>query len=143
MARNPKRSRRRRQGGTPTPDPLRESSSWVDQAKFAEQGVDIPPPTEEEEPELEREVAAAPDELERDFAPVRENVEISGAPTPRQRGRVLTFLRHCVDELRRVQWPDRRQVGQGTAVTLGFVVLAGAYLGLMDAIWKPLIEAIL
>ncbi len=52
-------------------------------------------------------------------------------------------LGHCVDELKRVQWPDRRQVGQGTAVTLGFTVLAGGYLGLLDAIWKPLIEAIL
>ncbi|MGH2969131.1 MAG: preprotein translocase subunit SecE, partial [Solirubrobacteraceae bacterium] len=46
-------------------------------------------------------------------------------------------------ELKRVQWPDRRHVGQGTAVTLGFVVLAGGYLGLLDALWKPLIEAIL
>ncbi len=42
-----------------------------------------------------------------------------------------------------MQWPDRRHVGQGTAVTLGFTVLAGGYLGLLDAIWKPLIEAIL
>ena len=70
----------------------------------------------------------------------------SAPPTPARagsRGRVLTFLGHCVDELRRVQWPDRRQVGQGTAVTLGFVVLAGGYLGLLDALWKPLIEAIL
>jgi preprotein translocase SecE subunit len=45
-------------------------------------------------------------------------------------------------ELRRVQWPDRRQVGQGTRVTLGFVVVAGAYLGLLDAIWNPIIQAI-
>ena len=35
------------------------------------------------------------------------------APARKQRGRVLTFLRHCADELRRVQWPDRRQVGSG------------------------------
>ena len=42
-----------------------------------------------------------------------------------------------------MQWPDRRQVGQGTAVVLGFVVIAGGYLGLLDAIWKPLIDAIL
>ena len=42
-----------------------------------------------------------------------------------------------------MQWPDRRQVGQGTAVTLGFVVVAGAYLGLLDAIWNPIIQAIL
>ena len=61
----------------------------------------------------------------------------------KQRGRVLTFLRHCVDELRRVQWPNRRQVGQATAVVLGFVVLAGGYLGLLDALWKPIVDAIL
>ena len=42
-----------------------------------------------------------------------------------------------------MQWPNRRQVGQATAVVLGFVVIAGGYLGLLDALWKPLIEAIL
>jgi preprotein translocase SecE subunit len=58
-------------------------------------------------------------------------------------GRAVDFLRASYQELRRVQWPDRRQVGQGTAVTLGFVVVAGAYLGLLDAIWNPIIQAIL
>lgn len=46
--------------------------------------------------------------------------------------RTLTFLRSSWGELQRVQWPDRRQVGQATAVVLGFVVLAGLYLGLAD-----------
>jgi preprotein translocase SecE subunit len=64
-------------------------------------------------------------------------------PERRRRGRLITFLGHCIDELKRVQWPNRRQTGQGTAVTLGFVVLAGGYLGLMDAIWKPIVEAII
>ncbi|HET6551841.1 MAG TPA: preprotein translocase subunit SecE [Solirubrobacter sp.] len=58
-------------------------------------------------------------------------------------GRAMDFLRASYQELRRVQWPDRRQVGQGTAVTLGFVIVAGAYLGLLDAIWNPIIQAIL
>ena len=58
-------------------------------------------------------------------------------------GRAADFLRASYAELRRVQWPDRRQVGQGTAVTLGFVIVAGAYLGLLDAIWNPVIQAIL
>jgi large subunit ribosomal protein L33 len=58
-------------------------------------------------------------------------------------GRASDFMRSSWQELRRVQWPDRRQVGQGTAVTLGFVVVAGAYLGLLDAIWSPVINAIL
>jgi preprotein translocase SecE subunit len=58
-------------------------------------------------------------------------------------GRAADFLRASYQELRRVQWPDRRQVGQGTAVRLGFVLVAGAYLGLLDAIWNPVIQAIL
>jgi preprotein translocase SecE subunit len=85
------------------------------------------------------EVEPAADEL--DPAVSEERVPERAGRKPR--GKILTFLGHVIDELRRVQWPDRRHVGQGTAVVLGFVVLAGGYLGLMDAIWKPLIEAIL
>ena len=48
--------------------------------------------------------------------------------------RVLNFFRACWAELQRVDWPDRRQVGQATAVVLGFVVVAGAFLGLADVI---------
>jgi preprotein translocase SecE subunit len=148
MAGNPRRKQRRRRrdrdGATPTPDPLHEATPYVDQAKMAEEGVDVPPPGgDQDDLAGDREIAAAPDALERDFAPERTGLDAAGTPTRRKRGRFITFLGHCVDELRRVQWPDRRQVGQGTAVTLGFVVLAGAYLGLMDALWKPLIEAIL
>jgi preprotein translocase SecE subunit len=68
-----------------------------------------------------------------------------GAPVHRKNifARAVDFLRASWAELKRVQWPDRRQVGQGTAVTLGFVVVAGAYLGVLDAIWNPLIQAIL
>jgi len=58
-------------------------------------------------------------------------------------GRTADFLRASWNELKRVQWPDRRQVGQGTAVTIGFVVVAGLYLGALDAIWNPIIQAIL
>lgn len=46
--------------------------------------------------------------------------------------RFLNFLRASWAELQRVQWPDRRQVAQATGVVLGFVVLAGAYLGIAD-----------
>ena len=73
------------------------------------------------------------------------------APTPRAAGRELpkegnrffNFLRACVAELRRVQWPDRRQVGQATAVVLLFVVIAGSYLGLLDALFSRVVDAIL
>jgi preprotein translocase SecE subunit len=152
-----RREREERAAGTPAPDPLDGGTPYVDEAKMAEEGVDVPSPDLREPggegpyaDELSdaagdaRDVDAAPDELEGDYAPVRADGTPAGQPTVRgRRGRFITFLGHCVDELRRVQWPDRRQVGQGTAVTLGFVVLAGGYLGLMDAIWKPLVEAIL
>ncbi|HEV2770182.1 MAG TPA: preprotein translocase subunit SecE [Solirubrobacteraceae bacterium] len=47
-------------------------------------------------------------------------------------GRFPGFVRACWAELQRVQWPNRRQVAQGTAVVLGFVALAGAFLGAVD-----------
>ncbi len=57
--------------------------------------------------------------------------------------RFINFLRACVAELRRVQWPDRRQVTQATGVVMGFVIIAGAYLGVLDALWSRVVNAIL
>jgi len=57
--------------------------------------------------------------------------------------RAITFLRACAAELSRVQWPDRKQVGQATAVVLGFVVIAGAFLGLADVIAQRIVNLIL
>ena len=68
--------------------------------------------------------------------------QASGAP---QQGgnRAIGFLRASWAELQRVQWPDRRQVFQATAVVLGFVAIAGAYLGLADYVAKEIVEFIL
>jgi preprotein translocase subunit SecE len=57
--------------------------------------------------------------------------------------RFLNFLRASWAELKRVQWPDRRQVGQATAVVLGFVVVAGAFLGVIDALAQRLVDLII
>jgi preprotein translocase SecE subunit len=57
--------------------------------------------------------------------------------------RLVNFIRACWAELQRVQWPDRRQVGQATAVVLGFVVIAGAFLGAADALAQKLVDLIL
>jgi preprotein translocase subunit SecE len=70
--------------------------------------------------------------------------QASGAPIRGSGGnRVLAFFRASWAELQRVQWPDRRQVTQATAVVLGFVVIAGAYLGLADFVAKEIVEFIL
>ncbi len=57
--------------------------------------------------------------------------------------RFANFLRASWAELQRVQWPDRRQVGQATAVVLGFVVVAGAFLGLADVVAERVVDFIL
>jgi preprotein translocase SecE subunit len=141
------KQRRRRQPGAAQPGnpartrPPREVEADADSSTVFPQRGDVEPVESDEVVGLEETevVESAPDELD----PAVTEERGVGLPTRPGRGRIFTFLGHVVDELRRVQWPDRRHVGQGTAVVLGFVVIAGTYLGLLDAIWKPLIEAIL
>ena len=61
----------------------------------------------------------------------------------KDRGRLVQFLHAVVAELRRVQWPDRQALTTLTGVVLGFVLIAGGYLGLLDAIFSRVIQAIL
>jgi preprotein translocase subunit SecE len=115
-------------GSTPAPDPLEHSSADVDEALLAETGE---AGFEEDAPASD--IVAEEQEIEREEARHRGGIF----------SRIIGFLGASWNELKRVQWPDRRQVGQGTAVVLGFVILAGAYLGLLDALFNPLIKAIL
>jgi len=62
---------------------------------------------------------------------------------PRQRGRVINFFIQVWAELRRVQWPDRTQVTQATAVVIVFTLLAGFYLAFFDFVFSKLVKAIL
>jgi len=67
------------------------------------------------------------------------------APEPRQRRegtRFGNFLRGSWRELQRVQWPDRRQVAQATAVVVGFVLISGGFLGLADWISARIVDLI-
>ncbi len=66
----------------------------------------------------------------------------SGAPV-REGNRAIGFVRASWAELQRVQWPDRRGVTQATAVVLGFVAVAGVYLGVADYVAKEIVEYIL
>jgi preprotein translocase subunit SecE len=86
---------------------------------------------------LEREAAAA--------APRREAADAGPAqpPTRKGPGRFIGFLRASWAELQRVQWPDRRQVGQATGVVIGFVIVAGLYLGLADWVAKQVVNVII
>ncbi len=61
----------------------------------------------------------------------------------KHRPRVIQFLIAVWAELQRVQWPNRQALITLTGVVLGFVLIAGGYLGLLDAIFSELIKAIL
>jgi preprotein translocase subunit SecE len=57
--------------------------------------------------------------------------------------RLVNFLQGSWRELQRVQWPDRRQVIQATSVVIGFVIVAGAFLGVADLLATKLMKFIL
>jgi len=113
-------------------------------------GADGTPDTETSDPELERVATEQVGDLdddgdvdEDDKALARPGARRTATPAKTGGPRFLIFLRACWAELQRVQWPDRRQVSQATAVVLGFVVVAGAYLGLADAVAKKIVDLII
>ena len=57
--------------------------------------------------------------------------------------RLINFLQGSWHELQRVQWPDRRQVMQATGVVIGFVIVAGVFLGVADFLSTKLMNYIL
>jgi preprotein translocase subunit SecE len=71
-----------------------------------------------------------------------------GAPAASTHGeslfaRLINFLQGSWRELQRVQWPDRRQVFQATGVVLGFVIVAGVFLGVADVVAQKIVNLIL
>ena len=107
----------------------------------------------ERELELEAEEAGAfSEEPVEEIAPetatgprgVRGGVEPGAAAEERSGlGKVWHFFQNVWAELQRVQWPDRKQVTTLTGVVLGFVLIAGGYLGLLDAIFSRIIDNII
>jgi preprotein translocase subunit SecE len=61
----------------------------------------------------------------------------------REHGAIRSFFASVVKELRKVQWPDRDTLVQASAVTLIFVAIAAAYLGILDAIFSRLIDLLI
>ncbi len=88
------------------------------------------------------------------LAPAGRSGEASGAVAPAPGAappahrenifvRVIAFLQGSWRELQRVQWPDRRQVVQATGVVIGFVIVAGVFLGVADFLAGKLMNYIL
>jgi preprotein translocase subunit SecE len=57
-----------------------------------------------------------------------------------QRG---SFVRESVAELRKVDWPDQKQVTTGSIVVIIACAIVGFYLWVNDLVWQRVVEAIL
>jgi preprotein translocase subunit SecE len=131
------------------PDPVADASGPAEEAKIVLEEGDVPSPLKDElAPTDEAKGRVFPDELEDipdegpiDTAPAKRGKKSTEAR--RDGNKFVNFIKACWAELQRVQWPDRKQVAQATAVVLVFVVIAGSYLGLMDAIFSRLVNLIL
>ena len=111
--------------------------------------ADVPPAAEPEaEPadrvsrraqrQAEKERKAKAKESERRRAP-----KAPAQPEKRQRGGVIGFFISCWAELKRVQWPDRETLIQASAITLVFITIMAAYLGVLDAVFNWLVQRII
>jgi preprotein translocase subunit SecE len=126
------------------PDEFEETPSSIDHAapdvELAEAQMASQRPAPEDAPdEEELEAEEEEESLAAEVIPSR------GAAAARSGAgnRLITFLQGSWRELQRVQWPDRRQVMQATGVVIGFVIVAGLYLGLADTVASKLVNLIL
>jgi preprotein translocase subunit SecE len=165
VARDRKRAkqRQRRRGAAPggaggqlhradLPGALEHSSSASDEFDAAlVKGAEGAPDAQEQpaDPDREREQPEEqPQELELTQTSESQDadvVEVTQAPRQRESlvRRTGGFFRSSWAELQRMQWPDRPQVFQATAVVLGFVAIAGAYLGVADWVAQKIVNFIL
>ena len=81
----------------------------------------------------------------RPSAPKQQLERRAGKPQvqEKERGAVLSFFSSVRKELQKVQWPDRDTLVQASAVTILFVAVAAAYLGVLDAIFSRLVDLLI
>ena len=142
------------------PEELGRSDYTLEQEQHdldAEQHLDDDVPASEEEALEEIEDWERADDFAEDDLPddetstgageagyaVRGRRGAAAADAHKHRPRVVQFLIACWAELQRVQWPNRQALVTLTGVVLGFVLIAGGYLGFLDAIFSEVIQAIL
>jgi preprotein translocase subunit SecE len=65
------------------------------------------------------------------------------APSVEHQSRRGGFVRESVAELKKVEWPTRAQVIQGTIVVIIACLVVGAYLWGADQILKPFVRDVL
>ncbi|MGK2877649.1 MAG: preprotein translocase subunit SecE [Solirubrobacterales bacterium] len=101
------------------------------------------PPTDEGTVQAAASVEAA-DEIRRTAKlkpePAKSQPKAPKDKPVKEKGRLRSFLRSSWAELRRVQWPDRKQMSTMTTIVIGFVIIAGAYLGAIDFVANKIVD---
>jgi preprotein translocase subunit SecE len=143
-ARRPQPVASARAGREEAPDPIEHAAPDVE---LAEAQMALGRPDLAETPEEQQ---ADDNELE---VEAEESISDGGtavaapAGTPARRpgtaSRLINFLQGSWRELQRVQWPDRRQVMQATGVVIGFVIVAGVFLGVADVVASKVMNYVL
>jgi preprotein translocase subunit SecE len=90
-----------------------------------------------EQPKLTQRARARQKQVRPSAEPVRQQ---TGRKEPAQRGR---FVRESWGELKKVEWPGRNQVVQGTIVVIIACAIVGAYLYVADFVFRNVVERIL
>ena len=126
------------------PDELGRSDELLESLEESDVEEDIDA-AGDRELELEAEEAGALASVDEVTGPrgVRGGETAAAGEERRGLGKVWHFFQNVWAELQRVQWPDRKQVTTLTGVVLGFVLIAGGYLGLLDAIFSRIIDNII
>jgi preprotein translocase subunit SecE len=65
------------------------------------------------------------------------------APPPGRAARLSNFYRDVVAEMKKVTWPDRKQVQQATIAIIAFVLFIGAIITLMDLVLRGLLVSLI
>ncbi len=79
-------------------------------------------------------------------APARTPRPVPAGPEPAavvEHPRRGGFVRESVAELRKVEWPNRAQVIQGTVVVIVACIIVGAYLWGVDQVLRPFVRDVL
>jgi preprotein translocase SecE subunit len=120
----------------PAADPAAPGREAEEAAGIGSEPVDKISRRAERQAEKERKAKAKESEQRR--AP-----KVAAPAEKRQRGGVIGFFISCWAELKRVQWPDRETLIQASAITLVFITVMAAYLGVLDAVFNWLVQRII
>jgi preprotein translocase SecE subunit len=98
---------------------------------------------EEKQPQQQQRQQGFSERARQRQAQVRPSQQAIRGQTGRREAPRGSFIREAYAELRKVEWPDQRQVTTGSVVVVIACAICGAYLWLNDLLWQRVVETLL